>query len=85
MILLLYYFWYFSSMLVILVAAISPTRFNISSFDLANCQSNPSFLLYGVYVFELLVGLFVGVVAIRQKTVTRPEKIQNIFIGISDN
>jgi signal transduction histidine kinase len=67
------------------VAAILPTRFNVTMFDMANCQAVVGPLIYIVYVIEILSAIAILSFVISDcfaKKMTDNNRTQIIYLGV---
>lgn len=67
------------SILYISVIILTPTIYNVQSFDLVNCQGINGFLLMSIYIFEFISGitiLFYGAIKTTSKKISPEEKSQ---------
>ncbi len=65
--------------LYLLVIILTPTIYNVQSFDIIYCEGMNGFLLYSIYIFEFISGigiLLYGLIKTTSKKIKREEKSQ---------
>ncbi len=75
---------YFSALLLVVVAILLPTRFNIDSFDLTNCEGVVGVIWPLVYVFELVFLIVIILIAIKKLLIKEgpEEKIKTVLFSV---
>lgn len=71
------------SLIYLTVVVLTPTTYNVQSFDLTYCEGQNGFLLIGIYLFELITGLLIsGWGLFYNKNAKSDDKKQNKFIAL---
>ncbi len=75
---------YFSALMLVVVAIMLPTRFNIDSFDLINCEGVVGVIWPVVYMFELVFLIAIILITIKKLLIKEgsEEKLKTVLFSV---